>query len=132
MLPAGSFSVQHPAAVDLEKWARFVAGMNLKVVLYFLAVVLAVIALAVLFALARLLIHGLATAAARKLASDGRPDGKGRARAPAGRGMCDVCQRTFDRVYYTPSGQRPCPGCYAAATSRQAEPEQDQQEARNE
>lgn len=39
------------------------------------------------------------------------PDG--RPYPPAGRGLCDRCQRALDKVYYLPSGERRCPACYA-------------------
>ncbi len=39
-----------------------------------------------------------------------RPDGK--PYPPAAEGMCDVCERAFDKVYHLPTGRRTCQGCY--------------------
>ncbi len=47
-----------------------------------------------------------AAARAAKLDHDGRP------LPPASEGLCDRCQRAFNRVYHVPSGPRLCPMCY--------------------
>ncbi len=39
-----------------------------------------------------------------------RPDGL--PYPPAGRAMCDVCQKPHEKVYFLPSGQRLCTNCY--------------------
>lgn len=39
-----------------------------------------------------------------------RPDGL--PYPPTGRGMCDACERAFEKVYYLPTGRRLCPECY--------------------
>ena len=39
-----------------------------------------------------------------------RPDGK--PYPPAGRGLCDNCEQSCQKVYYMPSNQRLCPDCY--------------------
>jgi hypothetical protein len=46
-------------------------------------------------------------AEAAKIGPDGRPY------PPAAEGLCDRCQRAFNRVYYVPNGPRLCPACYA-------------------
>jgi hypothetical protein len=46
-------------------------------------------------------------AAAAKIGPDGRPY------PPAAEGLCDRCQRAFNRVYYVPDGPRLCAECYA-------------------
>ncbi len=43
----------------------------------------------------------------RKFRPDGQPY------PPAARGLCDRCQRVYEKVYHLPSGQRRCPACYA-------------------
>jgi hypothetical protein len=42
----------------------------------------------------------------RKIGPDGRPY------PPVGRGVCQVCNRAHEEVYYLPSGERRCPACY--------------------
>ncbi len=44
--------------------------------------------------------------ARRRLDPDGNPY------PPTGRGVCEICNRAYDRVYYLPTGQRRCAGCY--------------------
>ena len=36
----------------------------------------------------------------------------GRALPPSHRGLCEGCEKVFEKVYILPSGQRFCPGCY--------------------
>lgn len=55
-------------------------------------------------------------AAAARTGPDGRPY------PPAAEGLCDRCQRAFDRVYYEPNGPRLCRDCYAAAHPPAPEP----------
>jgi hypothetical protein len=38
------------------------------------------------------------------------PDGQ--PAPPIGRGFCQMCQRSYDEVYFFPSGTRLCPPCY--------------------
>lgn len=44
----------------------------------------------------------------RKFRADGTP------LPPAHRGLCDRCQKPYERVYYLPDGERYCPKCYEA------------------
>jgi hypothetical protein len=48
----------------------------------------------------------------RKFLPDGRPV------PPAARGICQVCQNTYDRVYHFPSGTRLCPACYKTESEK--------------
>ena len=36
----------------------------------------------------------------------------GRALPPSHRGLCEGCEKVFEKVYNLPSGQRFCPECY--------------------
>lgn len=51
---------------------------------------------------------------AAKLDRDGRP------LPPVAEGLCDRCQRAFNRVYHVPGGQRLCPTCYELALAARA------------
>jgi len=39
-----------------------------------------------------------------------RPDGQ--PYPPAGRGLCERCQKVYEKIYYPPGGRRLCPECY--------------------
>lgn len=41
---------------------------------------------------------------------------------PAGRGMCDKCQKAFERVYQMPDSSRMCPTCYFNAEGFKHQP----------
>ncbi len=49
---------------------------------------------------------------AQKHAARARLRDNGQPYPPADRGLCDVCARAFEKVYYLPSGQRMCEDCY--------------------
>ncbi|MCK4625116.1 MAG: hypothetical protein KAV00_07395 [Phycisphaerae bacterium] len=48
-----------------------------------------------------------------------RPDGL--AYPPAGRAMCDACQKAHEKVYHMPSGRRLCADCYESLEITTAE-----------
>ena len=39
-----------------------------------------------------------------------RPDGQ--PYPPTGRGLCERCQKVYEKIYYPPGGRRLCPECY--------------------
>ncbi len=49
------------------------------------------------------------------------PDG--RPLPPSGRGLCDICEKPFDKVYHLPTGRRVCEGCYSLITSPPRDPQ---------
>jgi len=69
--------------------------------------------------------HWATQRAARKemLLSRMGPDGQ--PYPPSGRGLCDACQKSSDKVYYMPSGQRLCVKCYGKLPSRHVQPRLD-------
>lgn len=41
-----------------------------------------------------------------KYRADGQPY------PPSGRGLCDRCEQSYEKIYFLPTGQRLCPTCY--------------------
>jgi len=50
-----------------------------------------------------------------------RPDGL--PYPPAGRGMCDSCEKAHEKVYHLPSGRRLCTDCYESLEMNNAAPD---------
>lgn len=50
-----------------------------------------------------------------------RPDGL--PYPPAGRGMCDACEKAHEKVYHLPSGRRLCTDCYELLEINAAAPD---------
>ena len=48
----------------------------------------------------------------RKFLPDGQPA------PPISRGVCQMCQRTYDEVYFFPSGTQLCPACYKTESEK--------------
>jgi len=117
--PVSMFPV---ASVDLERWARLVARMNLSIVFAFLGLIAGIIVIATLIGIIKAWLKGLELRAWRKVAKDQklRPDGI--PYPPSGRGMCDTCEKAYDKVYYLPDGRRICPGCYVLTETATGEP----------
>jgi len=44
------------------------------------------------------------------------PDGQ--LAPPTARGVCQICQRTYDEVYFFPSGAQLCPACYKTESEK--------------
>ena len=91
-----------------ENWARNLIPGLLFLGVFVVSAVLAVI----LFAYVRSVIWRAWTAHLQRRDEKQRlrPDGK--PYPPAGRGLCDNCQRVFAKVYYLESDARLCPDCY--------------------
>jgi hypothetical protein len=51
-----------------------------------------------------------------------RFDEDGQPLPPFARGLCDVCHKAFDKVYYLPSGRRLCPACYTTVDANPGAP----------
>jgi hypothetical protein len=53
----------------------------------------------------------------KKLRADWRAehfDAQGHRLPPADRGLCQACEKAYEKVYYLPSGRRLCQACYEA------------------
>lgn len=60
----------------------------------------------------RLLIWRSQKAKAEREDHEAKYRADGTAYPPFSRGLCDSCQRAFEKVYYLPSGKRLCEHCY--------------------
>ena len=114
-MPAGVQTMKGPGVIDIEQWARLVYMAYGSIVLLFFSIVLGFILLLLLIALIRMYFHSRATQASeqetrrKKFQPDGQPY------PPTGRGMCDSCQKAFEKVYYLPTGKRLCHACYESS-----------------
>jgi hypothetical protein len=57
-------------------------------------------------------IHRIRAHSAQRAAEAAKLDPDGVPYPPAGRGLCDECERAFERVFYLQSGRRICEDCY--------------------
>jgi len=102
-------SVVMPAGVvDLKTF-----GLNIYLLIGILFVVLvAGVVLVILWMVAKQLRFRGARDRALREAQEARTGPDGRPYPTAGIGLCHVCKKAFDKVYFLPSGEQLCPQCY--------------------
>jgi hypothetical protein len=68
---------------------------------------------------AKALLGRARAAAARRARHAERFDAQGRPLPPFAAGLCDYCQKPFDKVYYLEGGYRACEACFGNVARRQ-------------
>lgn len=110
--------------IDLHMWALNI--MFLLGLLFVLAVSAVVLYILIGYVRARLWHARMERAERAEYERTHHPDG--RPLPPTGRGFCDNCAASFEKVYFLESGTRLCPACYRKLLETSPEQKEDPHE----